>query len=343
MRILGIETSCDDTGVAIYDDIDGLIFNKVINQSKIHSRYGGVVPELAARQHNKNITLLLQDALKKVRYNSKYNLDAIAYTAGPGLISSLIVGATIASSLAFSINVPIILVNHMEAHLLSYMLNRKSINFPKFPFLGLLVSGGHTQLIISENKGEYKILGNTLDDSVGDTIDKIAQLLGINYPGGKNLSELAKQGTSGKFVFPRPMIHHKGFNFSFSGLKTYVTRIIKKHNDYSLLFRADIAKEFEETIVDTLLIKCKKALKLKKIKRLIIAGGVSANHLLRYKFKKMMSTIQNHELFLADINFCTDNAAMIALTGMLRFKGGNFLEPKIVIKPSWIISDLCKF
>lgn len=342
MRILGIETSCDDTGVAIYDNIKGLIYNKLISQSKLHAIYGGVVPELAARHHLNNIELLINDALNKVRYNNKFKLDAIAYTSGPGLVGSLMVGATVASALAFSLDIPVILVNHMEAHLLSCFLQIQKTVLLKFPFLGLLVSGGHTQLIIAKQMGSYEVMGSSLDDAVGETIDKIAQLLGIDYPGGKGLSELAKQGKYGRFFFPRPMINHSGFNFSFSGLKTCVSRTILKNNRDKQT-RADIAKAFEDAIVDILVIKCKKAIKLKKVQQLVVAGGVSANPLLRSKLSNMMYSVCKGEVIYTEPSFCTDNGAMIAYTGMLRFKAGNYIESKIVVRPKWMISDVLCF
>jgi len=342
MRILGIETSCDDTGVAIYDDIKGLIYNKLISQSKTHAIYGGVVPELAARYHLNNIEFLIKEALNKIQFNNKYKIDAIAYTSGPGLVGSLMVGATVASALAFVLEIPVVLVNHMEAHLLSCLLTKKNLNYFKFPFLGLLVSGGHTQLIIANQMGKYEVIGKSVDDAVGETIDKIAQLLGIDYPGGKGLSILARQGRLGQFFFPRPMINHSGFDFSFSGLKTCVSRTILQ-SDIDKQTRADIAKAFEDAIVDTLVIKCKKAIRLKRIQRLVVAGGVSSNSLLRSKLSSMMFTICKGEAIYAEKKFCTDNAAMIAYTGMLRFKAGNYTESKIDVRPKWIISDVSGF
>ncbi|QTM69412.1 tRNA (adenosine(37)-N6)-threonylcarbamoyltransferase complex transferase subunit TsaD [Buchnera aphidicola (Hormaphis cornu)] len=343
MRILGIETSCDDTGVAVYDNVQGLIFNELISQSKIHSIYGGVVPELAARQHQYNIVPLIKKVLLMIQRDyGYYSLDAVAYTSGPGLIGSLMIGATIASALAFALDIPIVLVNHMEAHLLSFMLEVEESYVLEFPFLGLLVSGGHTQLIIAKQMGKYEILGDTLDDAVGETIDKVAQLLGMKYPGGQALSNLARQGKSGRFLFPRPMINHPGFNFSFSGLKTSVFRVVLENNKDQQT-RADIARAFEEAVVDILVIKCKKAIKLTKIQNLVVAGGVSANLRLRQELQNMMYSICKGKVLGVSPKLCTDNGAMIAYTGMLRFHQGDYLESQIVVRPKWSISDLVSF
>lgn len=341
MRILGIETSCDETGVAIYDDRKGLISNQLYSQQKIHQHYGGVVPELASRKHIQTIIPLIKKALKETKSTQK-NIHAIAYTAGPGLVGSLLVGATIGCSLAFSWNIPSIAINHMEGHLLAPMLKKK---YPKRPFIALLVSGGNTQLVYVTSIGKYEILGKTIDDSVGESFDKIAKLLGFQYPGGAQLSRIAKKGITGRFKFPLPMIHKKGFNFSFSGLKTFTTNMIynnKCNNQINLQTSFDIACGFENAIIDTLLIKCKKALYYFKSKRLLISGGVSANQNLRTKGLKLMKEM-NGEFFCPDYNFCTDNAAMIALTGMIRIKNQVKIENKtheIIVKSKWPLDQL---
>lgn len=337
MRILGIETSCDDTGVAIYDSINGIIFNKLVNQSTINDHYGGIVPELAARKHLIVLPHLIKQAL---HFNniSKGCINAIAYTAGPGLAGSLLVGASLGSALAFSLNIPTIIVNHMEGHLLTPMLEN---NKPKFPFLALLVSGGHTQLINAHDWGVYTLLGESLDDSVGEAFDKVAKLLGLKYPGGPNLSQLATFGIKNKFVFPRPMINHSGFNFSFSGLKTYVANFIKKLDD-NFQNRADIAKEFENSVVDILVNKCKKALIKLNYVNLVVSGGVSANYQLRRRINKMVCKY-GKKVFYSNLELCTDNAAMIAYVGMLRFEQSRTINNlKISIYPRWLITDLNK-
>jgi len=334
MKILGIETSCDDTGIAIYDSEKGLLENEVYNQKKLHNIYGGIVPELASREHMKAMIFLLKKFFKNKNI-SEY-IDLIAYTAGPGLVGSLLVGATFACSLGLSLNIPVLPVHHMEAHLLSPMLNFKSI---EFPFIALLVSGKHTQIIAAYRLGEYEILGNCLDDAVGEAFDKTAKLLGLKYPGGSELSKLACKGIKDYFYFPRPMIHHSSLNFSFSGLKTFAAQTINKCNQ-STQEKANIARAFEDAVIDILLIKTKKALIKKKWKRLVIAGGVSANYYLRKKSKKMVEKYFNGTVFYSNLEFCTDNGAMIAYLGLLRHKEARNPQLEILVKPKWSISDL---
>lgn len=312
---MGIETSCDDTGIAIYDDINGLLFNERIHQSCIHNKYGGVVPEIASREHSLNILNLFN----KIFINTKININkikAIAYTTGPGLIGSLLVGATFGSALAYSLSIPTILVNHMEAHLISVMMQKKC---PIFPFIGLLVSGKHTELIYAHKFGEYSLLGKSLDDSAGEVFDKVAKSLNLNYPGGPEISKISRFGVYKKYIFPRPMINQCNLDFSFSGLKTSVINFIKKKSFLDFQFKADVSNAFEESITDVLVIKCQRSLEKNKLNRLVISGGVSANGLLRKKLKQMISLYQG-EIFFVDPNFCTDNAAMIAYLGMLNFK-----------------------
>ncbi|PPI88512.1 tRNA (adenosine(37)-N6)-threonylcarbamoyltransferase complex transferase subunit TsaD [Candidatus Pantoea edessiphila] len=335
MRILGIETSCDETGVAIYDNSYGLLSNEVYSQAKLHSYYGGVVPELASREHICKIIPLILLALE--RANLKPNqINAIAYTAGPGLIGSLLVGITVGRTLAFSWKIPAIPVHHMEGHIMSSMLEE---NPPIFPFLALLISGGHTQLVNVTGIGLYKILGESIDDAVGEAFDKIARLLGLSYPGGSMLSKIAKDGIPGKFVFPRPMTGGNNLNFSFSGLKTCVANAITKNNN-NYQTRCDIAHAFEEAVVDTLLIKCKNALDYTGLKRLVIAGGVSANCTLR---KKMLNMGENYniKIFHSRPEFCTDNGAMIAYVGMLRINSSsNQDDLSINVRPRWSLTEL---
>ncbi|HXK00317.1 MAG TPA: tRNA (adenosine(37)-N6)-threonylcarbamoyltransferase complex transferase subunit TsaD, partial [Buchnera sp. (in: enterobacteria)] len=288
----------------------------------------------AARAHMHKTVPLIETVLKKSGCSIK-SINAIAYTAGPGLIGSLLIGASISHALSFSWNVPIVPVNHMEGHLLSPMLEEKKLDFP---FIALLVSGGHTQLIQAFEIGVYKLLGESLDDSVGDAFDKTAKSLGLRYPGGPALSQLAQHGTPGRFKFPRPMIHSSDLNFSFSGLKTYTSNLInKQEKDFQT--RADIAYEFESAIVDSLVIKCQQALKKTGLHRIVVAGGVSANNVLRKKIKKMVVNC-NTEVFYVRPEFCTDNGAMIAYVGMLRFKQRQYSKSNIFVSPNWLLSQL---
>lgn len=339
MRILGIETSCDETGVAIYDQNHGLLSNQLFSQVDLHAYYGGVVPELAARDHIKKIIPLILSALCESNSKST-DINGIAYTAGPGLKGALLVGAAVAQSLAYAWSIPIIDVHHMEAHLLAPMLDSTSIqSILKFPFIGLLISGGHTQLVLVKNIGKYKILGESIDDAVGEVFDKIAVLLGLSYPGGALLSNMAKFGNSKRYFFTRPMIHQSNLNFSFSGLKTAVARaIMSSPSDYQT--RADIACAFECAIIDTLIIKCHQALEQTGIKHLMISGGVSANRVLRKKFLNMIKTVKG-KVFFPKLEFCTDNGAMIAYTGLIRMQSGLFKKNlSILVRPRWSLESL---
>ncbi|WP_159715530.1 tRNA (adenosine(37)-N6)-threonylcarbamoyltransferase complex transferase subunit TsaD [Blochmannia endosymbiont of Camponotus nipponensis] len=336
MRVLGIETSCDETGVAIYDQYQGLLVNKVYSQNMLHADYGGVVPELAARDHTRKIIPLIISTLKQVHLESK-DIDGIAYTAGPGLIGSLLVGATIARTLAYAWKIPAIDIHHMEAHLLAPMLEKKA---PEFPFVALLVSGGHTQLVSASHIGEYKILGESLDDAVGEVFDKIAVLLGLKYPGGAVLSKMARKGISDRYVFPRPMTDRPGLNFSFSGLKTCVVNTIM-FSAHDVQTYADIARAFEDAIIETLGIKCRRALEQTGLKCLVISGGVSANHALRAYLLKMMYALKG-SLFYPRQEFCTDNGAMVAYTGLMRLKAGLFSDLSILVRPRWSLEVLAR-
>jgi len=334
MRVLGIETSCDETGIAIYDDATGLMANQLYSQVKLHADYGGVVPELASRDHVRKTVPLIQAALKDAGLTAQ-DIDGVAYTAGPGLVGALLVGATIGRSLAFAWGVPAVPVHHMEGHLLAPMLED---NPPDFPFVALLVSGGHTQLISVTGIGEYTLLGESIDDAAGEAFDKTAKLLGLDYPGGPMLSKMAQQGEAGRFTFPRPMTDRPGMDFSFSGLKTFAANTIRE-NSNDAQTHADIARAFEDAVVDTLAIKCKRALESTGFKRLVIAGGVSANRTLRSKLAEMMQA-RGGEVFYARPEFCTDNGAMIAYAGMVRLKGGTHGELSVTVRPRWPLAEL---
>lgn len=335
MKILGIETSCDETGVAIYDDKQGLLAEQLYSQISLHADYGGVVPELASRDHIRKTVPLIQAALRQANLTSK-DINGVAYTAGPGLVGALLVGASIGRSLAYAWNVPAIAVHHMEGHLLAPMLED---NPPEFPFIALLVSGGHTQLIKVTAIGDYQLLGESIDDAAGEAFDKTAKLLGIDYPGGAKLSKLAQNGNPSRFHFPRPMTDRPGLNFSFSGLKTFAANTIQQNQPLSNQTKADIARAFEDALVDTLVIKSKRALEQTGYKRLVIAGGVSANLTLRHRLAELMQ--QRHgQVYYPRIEFCTDNGAMIAYAGMIHLKKQQSSDLAITVKPRWPLSDL---
>ena len=339
MRILGIETSCDETGVAIYDEEKGLIANQLHTQIALHADYGGVVPELASRDHIRKLAPLLQAALQEAHLTAK-GIDGIAYTSGPGLVGALLVGSTVARSLAYAWNVPAIGVHHMEGHLLAPMLEE---NPPHFPFVALLVSGGHTQLVRVDGVGRYELLGESIDDAAGEAFDKTAKLLGLDYPGGAALARLALNGTPNRFAFPRPMTDRPGLDFSFSGLKTFAAntlhQVIQEEGELTEQSKADIAYAFQEAVVDTLAIKCKRALKQTGLKRLVIAGGVSANKQLRQTLAELMQQLGG-EVFYPQPQFCTDNGAMIAYAGFLRLKQGQQQDLAIEVRPRWAMTEL---
>ena len=339
MRILGIETSCDETGVAIYDEEKGLIANQLHTQIALHADYGGVVPELASRDHIRKLAPLLQAALEEAHLTAK-DIDGIAYTSGPGLVGALLVGSTVARSLAYAWNVPAIGVHHMEGHLLAPMLEE---NPPHFPFVALLVSGGHTQLVRVDGVGRYELLGESIDDAAGEAFDKTAKLLGLDYPGGAALARLALKGTPNRFAFPRPMTDRPGLDFSFSGLKTFAAntlhQVMQEEGELTEQSKADIAYAFQEAVVDTLAIKCKRALKQTGLKRLVIAGGVSANKQLRQTLAELMQQFGG-EVFYPQPQFCTDNGAMIAYAGFLRLKQGQQQDLAIEVRPRWAMTEL---
>lgn len=339
MRILGIETSCDETGVAIYDEEKGLIANQLHTQIALHADYGGVVPELASRDHIRKLAPLLQAALEEAHLTAK-DIDGIAYTSGPGLVGALLVGSTVARSLAYAWNIPAIGVHHMEGHLLAPMLEE---NPPHFPFVALLVSGGHTQLVRVDGVGRYELLGESIDDAAGEAFDKTAKLLGLDYPGGAALARLALKGTPNRFAFPRPMTDRPGLDFSFSGLKTFAAntlhQVMQEEGELTEQSKADIAYAFQEAAVDTLAIKCKRALKQTGLKRLVIAGGVSANKQLRQTLAELMQQFGG-EVFYPQPQFCTDNGAMIAYAGFLRLKQGQQQDLAIEVRPRWTMTEL---
>ena len=339
MRILGIETSCDETGVAIYDEEKGLIANQLHTQIALHADYGGVVPELASRDHIRKLAPLLQAALQEAHLTAK-DIDGIAYTSGPGLVGALLVGSTVARSLAYAWNVPAIGGHHMEGHLLAPMLEE---NPPHFPFVALLVSGGHTQLVRVDGVGRYELLGESIDDAAGEAFDKTAKLLGLDYPGGAALARLALKGTPNRFAFPRPMTDRPGLDFSFSGLKTFAAntlhQVMQEEGELTEQSKADIAYAFQEAVVDTLAIKCKRALKQTGLKRLVIAGGVSANKQLRQTLAELMQQFGG-EVFYPQPQFCTDNGAMIAYAGFLRLKQGQQQDLAIEVRPRWAMTEL---
>lgn len=341
MKVLGIETSCDETGVAIYDTEQGLIANRLYTQIALHADYGGVVPELASRDHIRKTVPLIQEALKEAGLTTE-DIDGIAYTAGPGLVGALLVGATIARSLAYAWNVPAVGVHHMEGHLLAPMLELPK-NRPHFPFVALLVSGGHTQLVRVEGVGKYELLGESIDDAAGEAFDKTAKLLGLDYPGGAALSRLAEKGFAGRFIFPKPMTDRPGLDFSFSGLKTAaantIHQAIRQEGELTEQTKADIARAFQTAVVETLAIKCKRALRQTGYKTLVIAGGVSANKQLRQGLTQLTDSLGG-KVFYPSPQFCTDNGAMIAYIGHLRLQAGETSGLEIDVKPRWAMTDL---
>ena len=337
--VLGIETSCDETGVALYDTERGLLADALHSQIDLHVEYGGVVPELASRDHIRKAIPMIRQLLDESGID-KTQIDGVAYTAGPGLIGALLVGASIGRSLAMSLGVPAVGVHHMEGHLLAPMLEDKP---PAFPFVALLVSGGHTQLVEVKSLGDYTVLGESVDDAAGEAFDKTAKLLGLPYPGGPQIAKLALQGARGRFTFPRPMVNRPGLDFSFSGLKTFAKNTIAQHRNTEGLVdpqtQADIACAFEEAVVSTLSVKCKRALEQTGLERLVIAGGVSANLRLREVLGEMTAK-HGKQVFYAQPKYCTDNGAMIALAGALRLQAGQSADLSVQVKPRWPMHEL---
>ncbi len=334
MRVLGIETSCDETGLAIYDSDRGLLAHALYSQAEIHAKYGGVVPELASRDHIRKTLPLLSEVLDEAGISARH-IDGVAYTAGPGLIGALLVGVAIGRSLAWTWQVPAIAVHHMEGHLLAPMLEPDP---PAFPFIALLVSGGHTMLVQVSGVGRYRILGETLDDAAGEAFDKTAKLLGLPYPGGPELARLAQQGDGSRFRFPRPMINRPGLDFSFSGLKTFAINTLRntRGDDQT---RADIARAFQDAVVDTLSIKCRRALQSTGIDSLVVAGGVGANQALRDHLRSLIGD-SGGRIYFPRPAFCTDNGAMIAYAGWLRLRAGQSESLAMEPHARWSLDSL---
>jgi len=337
VRVLGIETSCDETGVAIYDSEQRLLGHILYSQAELHAEFGGVVPELASRDHIRKLLPLIKEVMTQ---SQTQTVDAIAYTAGPGLIGALMVGAAVAKSLAMTWNIPALGVHHMEGHLLAPMLEESP---PEFPFVALLVSGGHTQLIEVAGIGRYRLLGESLDDAAGEAFDKAAKMLGIGYPGGPRIEEYAKRGRAERFIFPRPMVNRPGLDFSFSGLKTFTRNTIADCDEAGILddqARADIALAFETAVAETLTIKCRRALEQTGHQTLVIAGGVSANQHLRCALQQMIDKHSDRKLYYPRKEFCTDNGAMIAYTGCQRLMAGQREGFEIICQPRWSMESL---
>ena len=337
MRVLGIETSCDETGVAVYDSDEGLLAHALHSQIELHVEYGGVVPELASRDHVRKILPLVKQVLAESQ-SDQHSIDGIAFTQGPGLAGALMVGAAFAQALGYSWGCATLGVHHMEGHLLAPMLEEDA---PEPPFVALLVSGGHTQLIKVASLGHYEILGESLDDAAGEAFDKVAKMLDLPYPGGPQVAKLALSGTRGRFEFPRPMVNRPGLDFSFSGLKTFTMNTIAAETldgKLSAQSKADIALAFEDAVVDTLAIKCQRALKQTGLSTLLMSGGVSANTSLRATMAKRAEK-QGYRVFYPRHEFCTDNGAMIAYAGCQRLLRGERADLSFAVKPRWPLSD----
>jgi len=329
MNVMGIETSCDETGVALYSTERGLIAHALHSQVDLHAVYGGVVPEIASRDHIRMLLPLIQQVLNEAAIERP---DAVAYTAGPGLIGALMVGGGTASGLSLAWDCPVVAVHHMEGHLLAPMLEDDP---PEFPFLALLVSGGHTMLVAVHALGDYRLLGTTLDDAVGEAFDKTAKLLDLGYPGGPALAALAEQGNDQAFVFPRPMLKKPGFDFSFSGLKTAVMLEVRKAQAAGTLCRADVAASFQRAAVDTLVTRAIKAARSEGLERIVVAGGVGANKLLR----RDIAARFDGTVYYPRMEFCTDNGAMIAVAGALRLAEAGRADD-IKVQARWSLADL---
>lgn len=334
MRVLGIETSCDETGVAVYCGNDGLLGHKVYSQIEQHREYGGVVPELASRDHVRKILPLLDELLNDTGLVAA-DIDAVAYTGGPGLLGALLVGVATGQTLAKVWNVPALAVHHMEGHLLAPMLEDPA---PEFPFLALLVSGGHTQLVDVQGIGKYELLGESIDDAAGEAFDKTAKMMGLPYPGGPELAAIAEQGDSSVYQFPRPMTDRPGLDFSFSGLKTFAMTTFNRSGQTEQ-DKANVARAFQDAVVDTMLIKCKRALKQTGVKSLVAAGGVSANTYLREQLGELMKSVGG-QVYYPRHELCTDNAAMIAYSGYQRLVAGETSPLGITAKARWPMTDL---
>ncbi|WP_029933782.1 tRNA (adenosine(37)-N6)-threonylcarbamoyltransferase complex transferase subunit TsaD [Thiomicrospira pelophila] len=334
--VLGIESSCDESAVAVYDSQRGLLAHNLYSQIELHAEYGGVVPELASRDHIRKLTPLILQTLEEA---GQPQITGVAYTAGPGLIGALLAGGAIARSLAYAWQVPAIGVHHMEGHLLAPMLED---NPPMFPFIALLVSGGHTMIIRVDGIGRYRLLGDTLDDAAGEAFDKTAKMMGLGYPGGPIVSKLAQQGDATRYKFPRPMVDRPGLDMSFSGLKTFSLNTwhkAKAQGDDNDQTRADICRAFELAVADTLTIKCKRALEQEGLNTLVVSGGVSANREIRAKLDALMLK-RKGEAFYPRLEFCTDNGAMIAYAGAQRLLAGEHNDLNFAAKARWSLEEL---
>ena len=336
MRVLGIETSCDETGVAVYCTERGLLAHALFSQVRMHAAYGGVVPELASRDHVRKLLPLIRQVLNEAGLGTA-DLDGIAYTRGPGLVGALLVGASVASGLGYALRRPVLGVHHMEAHLLAPMLEASQ---PEFPFVALLVSGGHTMLVQVAGIGRYRLLGQSLDDAAGEAFDKTAKLLNLPYPGGPALERLAADGNPARFRFPRPMTDRPGLDFSFSGLKTFTRNTVQSQGDDPQT-RADIARAFQDAVVDTLAIKCRRALQHTGVSGLVVAGGVGANRALRDRLQTVAAE-QGARVYYPRLELCTDNGAMVALAGALRLEAGE-RQPSSAfdVVARWPLDSLC--
>lgn len=337
MKVLGIETSCDETGVAVYDTATGLRAHALYSQIALHAEYGGVVPELASRDHVRKLLPLIRQTLDESSLQVS-DLDGVAYTAGPGLVGALLVGAGVARSLAWALDLPAVAVHHMEGHLLAPLMEEDPLGRPQPPFVALLVSGGHTQLVAVEAIGRYRLLGETLDDAAGEAFDKTAKLMGLPYPGGPQLAALAERGRPGIYKFSRPMTDRPGLDFSFSGLKTQVL-LAWRDSDQSEQTMADIARGFEDAVVETLAIKCGRALDAAGCETLVVAGGVGANKRLRERLAQMAERRGGRVAFPRPA-FCTDNGAMIAYAGALRLQAGQHEGAAVMVTPRWDMAEL---
>lgn len=327
MNVLGIETSCDESGVAIFSGEKGLLANRLYSQIRLHADYGGVVPELASRDHVRKLAPLIKQCLEDAGFSGS-RIHGIAYTAGPGLVGPLMIGATVARSLAWAWNVPALGVHHMEGHLLAPLMDPDP---PEFPFIALLISGGHTLLVQAEQIGCYRIIGETLDDAAGEAFDKTASLLGLGYPGGPALSRLAEQGNPDRYHFPRPMTDRPGLDFSFSGLKTFARNLLQATGESA---RADVARAFQDAVADTLVIKCRRAVQQSGYRRVVVAGGVSANSSIRSSLNAMANR-EGVRVYFPKLEFCTDNGAMIAYAGYRRLRAGQKENLEIQVYPRW--------
>ena len=340
--VLGIETSCDETGIAIYREGEGVVSDLLFSQVDLHREYGGVVPELASRDHIRRTLPMIHQALSEAQL-APQDLSAIAYTRGPGLVGALLVGASVAKSLAFAWDLPAIGIHHMEGHLVSAQL---SDNVPDYPFIALLVSGGHTMLLACPEPHHYELLGESQDDAAGEAFDKVAKMLDLKYPGGPEIARLAEKGQPGRFKFPRPMTNRPGLDFSFSGLKTFTLNTVQAHltdacpaSTEQQSLKADIAHAFQEAVADTIRIKCQRALEQTGYQRLIIAGGVSANTRLR-EMLDALAEKKSYDVYYPPLKLCTDNGAMIAYAGYLRLLRGDTENLGIDVKPRWPLPEL---